>query len=235
MPAQPGVLSIKSVGQGLLPFSLRDLEKQRYRWCSGNFQTMLRHAGKIFTSTGTLSIQKRLVVVAQLSAWFNLALIPAFLLIVWLAIGRDGLSLAVQLAAFSVALSACDLTIRVTARGLRNRLELPVALHALACRIALAPQSARATFDALAGSQLTFVVTDKSGGKGHRAVDLYFPHLALFTASLILLIGTQPTSPMVIGALIVLMLPLPAALVTERSLRVYRKAVVPSLKEVTTV
>nr|WP_255014368.1 glycosyltransferase family 2 protein [Roseovarius sp. M141] len=221
------------VGKGLLPLSLRDLEKQRYRWCSGNVQTLLRHGSKILTPTGNFNLHKRLVILSQLTAWFSLSLVPFALLTVWLLTGQ-GHTVAITLAAGAIALNLCDITIRVVARGLRDRLALPVVLHALACRIALAPQSAKATFDALTGSRLKFVVTDKSGDKAHAADFLSGCHLMIFITSVLLLIGVQPGDPLILAALLTLLLPLPAALLTDRSLRAYRKAIVPPMTEVIT-
>ena len=218
------------VGQGLLPFSLKDLEKQRYRWCSGNFQTLLRHIGTILMPSGTFSLHKRLVVVSQLTAWFHLALIPCALLVVWLVAGQ-GNTVGSTLAAGIIVLGLCDNAIRVLVRGLRDRLPLAVLLNALACRIALAPQSAKASFDAMAGGRLQFVVTDKSGGKSHSASNLHIWHLLLFVTVIALMVVTQPNNPLVFSALLTLALPLPAALVTEKSLRAYRETIVPSMRE----
>jgi len=214
------------VGQGLLPLSLRDLEKQRYRWCSGNFQTLLQHLDTLLTPAAGFNLHKRLVIVSQLSAWFNLALIPVSLLTVWLLTGHSQ-STAATLAACIIVLTLCDIAMRVIGRGVRDGLTLPVMLHALACRVALAPQSAKATFDALTGSRLKFVVTDKVGGDGPLAASLPRCQAALFVTALLLLAGLTHGSPLVVAALLTLMLPLPAALITDQSLRAYRAAIVP--------
>lgn len=219
------------VGQGLLPFSLKDLEKQRYRWCSGNVETLLKHIRTIVMPRGAFSLHKRLVVVSQLTAWFNLTLVPCALLMVWLVMDQGHL-VAATLAAGIIALGLCDIAIRVVTRGVRDRLPLLVLLNALVCRIALAPQSAKATFDALTGSRLQFVVTDKSGCKGQSVRDLYLCHLLLFAMSLTLLITVQPSNPLITGALLTLLLPMPAALVTDKSLRCYRDRIVPTQNEV---
>ncbi len=217
------------VGKGLLPLSLRDLEKQRYRWCSGNVQTLLRHGRTILTPAGDFDLHKRLVILTQLTAWFSLALVPFALLTVWLLTGQ-GHTAAATLAAVAILLALCDIVSRVVARGMRDGQALPVILHALACRIALAPQSAKATFDALTGCRLKFVVTDKSGGKG--AGSLSACHLMVFLTALLLLLGVQPTEPLIHAALLVLLLPLPAALLTDRSLRAYRATIALPKKEV---
>ncbi|PVA11016.1 hypothetical protein DC366_04335 [Pelagivirga sediminicola] len=219
------------VGKGLLPLSLRDLEKQRYRWCSGNVQTLLRHSWTILTPAGNFNLHKRLVILSQLTAWFSLAFVPCALLTVWLLAGQEHTP-AATLAAGAIVLSLCDLTIRVALRGLHDRLTFSVVLRALACRIALAPQSAKATFDALTGCRLKFVVTDKSGDKAQATGSLPACHLMIFVTAVILLIGVQPTQPLILAALLALLLPLPAALLTDQSLRAYRAAVAPPLTEV---
>nr|WP_272482031.1 glycosyltransferase family 2 protein [Roseovarius nanhaiticus] len=217
------------VGKGLLPLSLRDLEKQRYRWCSGNVQTLLLHGRKILTPAGNFNLHKRLVILTQLTSWFSLALVPFALLTVWLLTGH-GHTVAAMLAAGAILLSLADIASRVVARGMRDGQALPVILNALACRVALAPQSAKATFDALAGCRLKFVVTDKSGGKG--AGSLPICHLMVFLTALLLLLGGHPTEPLIRAALLTLLLPLPAALLTDKSLRAYRAAIAPPLTEV---
>ncbi len=219
------------VGKGMLPLSLSDLEKQRYRWCSGNVQTLLKHGRTIFTPAGEFNLHKRLVILSQLTSWCSLVFVPFAFLTVWLLSGQ-GQSVAAILAAGSIVLSLCDITIRVVTRGLRDKLALPVILNALACRIALAPRSAKATFDALTGRRLKFVVTVKTSGQ-YRAFDsLSGCHLIVFATAILLLIGAQPTDPLVLAALLTLMLPLPAALLTGMSLRAYRVAVMTPIMEV---
>ncbi|WP_299785122.1 glycosyltransferase family 2 protein [uncultured Marivita sp.] len=219
------------VGKGLLPLSLQDLEKQRYRWCSGNLQTLLRHGRMIVTSHGTLNIHKRLVILSQLTAWLNLALLPFTLLVVWVLTGQ-GQTTGAMLAAVAMILSLCDIALRLAARGWRDRSPLRVILHALACRIALAPQSAKATFDVLTGSRFNFVVTDKSGDNGRAGYSLPVSQLLMFVIS-ILLINMQPFNPLVLTGLSTLLLPLPAAILTDQRLRAYRARIAtPSLTEV---
>ncbi|MFX0546233.1 glycosyltransferase family 2 protein [Roseovarius sp. S1116L3] len=220
------------VGEGLLPFSLKDLEKQRYRWCSGNVQTLLRHIWTILMPAGVFNAHKRLVVVSQLTAWFNLTLIPCALLTLWLLTGH-GHSLAATVAASIIVLGLSDIAMRVAARALRDNQPPSVLFHALACRIALAPQSAKATFDALTGSHLSFIVTDKFCGKDASAHEPHSCHILLFLTATILLITVPSANPLVVGALMTLMLPLPAALVTDRSLHAYRETIVTSFTEIT--
>ncbi|WP_306127209.1 glycosyltransferase family 2 protein [Roseovarius sp. MMSF_3350] len=220
------------VGQGLLPLSLKDLEKQRYRWSSGNFQTLLRHFRTIMTPAGSLLLPKRLVILSQLTAWFNPALVPGIMLLVWLMAGWDQ-TIAPTLAAAVIVLGLCDIVLRVIGRGVRDHLAPGVILHALACRIALAPQSAKATFDAFCGGSLTFIVTDKSGACRTNPRDLHSCHLLLFAAALIALITAPQSNPLILTALFCLMLPLPAAVITDLSLRNYRKALIAPKKVIT--
>lgn len=216
---------------GLLPLSLHDLEKQRYRWCSGNVQTLMRHARTILTPTGSLSLHKRLVLLSQLTAWVSIALVPFLLLPIWLLSGQGQTGGAI-LAAGAIVLSLSDLTLRVVAQGLRDRQALPVLLQALACRIALAPQSAKASFDAFTGCRLEFEVTNKAGDARQSGNALFLPQLVVFATSALLLIGAQPAEPMIRAALLALLLPLPAAMVTDMSLRSYRAAINPPSREV---
>ncbi|MGB3244627.1 MAG: glycosyltransferase family 2 protein [Sulfitobacter sp.] len=212
------------VGRGLLPFSLADLETQRYRWCSGNFQTLLRHCQTILTFKGSMSLHKRLVIVSQLTAWFNLALIPTVVLLAAVLLGREH-SVAAVLSACVVLLSFFDVALRIIGRGVRDDLELAVICHALACRFALAPKSAKATFDAILGEEFKFLVTKKHIREVARGVQIPIWHLALFVISLFVLVGLHPTHSTVIAALLALMLPLPAALLTDKSLHDYRKSI----------
>ncbi len=212
------------VGQGLLPFSLGDLEKQRYRWCSGNFQTLLQHLGVIVTRRSALGLHKRLVIVSQLTAWFNLSLIPTALLCANLLLGRSD-ALVTRLAAWIILLSLLDVLIRIIGRALRDGHAPGTLVAALASRLALAPQSARATVDAIVGRKLSFVVTDKMGAAALSGRHLPWPHLVLALLSALLLGTAQPDHPVIVAALAALLLPLPAALLTEASLRRYRHSV----------
>ena len=212
------------VGKGFLPFSLSDLEQQRYRWCSGNFQTLLKHCRTIFTQGGSMSLHKRLVIISQLTAWFNLALLPTVVLIAALIFGR-GQSLAAILAASAIILGLVDVVLRISSRGFRDKLGVSVTVHALACRLALAPRSAKATVDAIVGEELTFVVTDKVGSNTFEGTSIPRGQLLLFTLSLAVLLIVSPSNVLIILALLTLMLPLPAALLTDSSLSTYRRSI----------
>ncbi|WP_138935434.1 glycosyltransferase family 2 protein [Roseovarius arcticus] len=212
------------VGQGLLPLSLRDLEKQRYRWCSGNLRTLLRHLPIITGHASSLNIQQRLVVITQLTAWFNLALVPAILLLAALLLDSATAGL-VAFASATIVLCLLDVVLRVAERGINEARSLSTILAALACRIALAPQSAKATLDGVIGGKLQFIVTNKSGDAVSRYRTVPIGHVALFVLSLCALIAAEPHHILVIAALITLMLPLPAALFTARNLRSYRASI----------
>jgi cellulose synthase/poly-beta-1,6-N-acetylglucosamine synthase-like glycosyltransferase len=212
------------VGQGLLPFSLADLEKQRYRWCSGNLQTLLGHFRMIFTRQGSMSLHKRLVIVSQLTAWFNLALIPALILMAALLAGR-GQSVEAILAASVIVLGLSDVVLRVIGRGLRDGLGLSVTANAIACRLALAPRSAKATFDAALGEKLNFIVTNKSGSDRSSGIQIPLVQLVLFSISLAALLSASSMNPLVVVALLTFLLPLPAAIFTANSLNSYRESI----------
>lgn len=220
------------VGQGFLPFSLSDLEQQRYRWCSGNLQTLLRHCRTILTQEGSMGLHKRLVIVSQLTAWFNLALFPTLVLIAALISGK-GQTWAAILAASVIVLSLVDVVVRISSRGFRDRLGVSVTIHALACRLALAPRSAKATFDAILGEELTFVVTDKVGSNKSGGTSIPKCQLLLFILSLAILFSVLPSNVLIVAALLTLMLPLPATLMTDSSLSTYRKSVSTSSQEAT--
>lgn len=212
------------VGQGLLPFSLADLEQQRYRWCSGNCQTLLRHCRTILTKQGSMGLHKRLVILSQLTAWLNLALIPTVLLLAALLIDR-GPSFEATLAASVIVLGLIDVVVRVAGRGFRDGLGCSVTINALACRLALAPRSAKATLDAISGEELMFHVTNKVGSNRSWSTRIPLGQLMLFTMSLVVLSSVLPANPLVVAALLALMLPLPAAVLTDRSLNAYHRSI----------
>lgn len=220
------------VGQGLLPFSLSELEQQRYRWCSGNFQTLLKHGQKILTQRGSMGLHKRLVIISQLTAWFNLTLLPTILLFAALLLGRDQ-SLAATLAAGVIVLGFIDVVLRIGSRGLRDGLGYTVTIHALVCRLALSPRSAKATLDAILDENFTFLVTDKAGSNTSWRIHLPLGQFLLFTFSVTLLLIFSPANPMVVIALLVLMMPLPAALLTASSLQSYRQAISATFQDAT--
>lgn len=229
-------------GRGLLPLALADLERQRYRWCSGNVQTLRRHLPAILSRRGGMDLPVRLAVLSQLTAWVHLGLIPAGLLLSHLALGRAEAP-AVPLAAAVLLLGLADSVARILGRGRQDRPDPATLIGALACRLALAPQSARATLDALSGQRTRFVVTDKSGtrsGPGARGgfgwgfgwgfggriggrAAIPWAQLVLFATALPILLLAPPHQPAIRAALMTLMLPLPAALWIRAGLNGYRR------------
>ncbi len=74
------VFADEPVGNGLMPHSLEDLRKQRWRWAFGNAQILRRNLGAILFSPALRPIQ-RLGWIVVLTAWFNFNLIPSLSLV----------------------------------------------------------------------------------------------------------------------------------------------------------
>ncbi|MFZ3582753.1 glycosyltransferase family 2 protein [Loktanella sp. DJP18] len=214
------------VGRGLLPFSLRDLERQRHRWASGNLQTLIAHAPALLAGQGGLGWRKRAAIVSQLTAWINLSLLPVVALLVGLATGRGGDAL-VLLAGASVWLTLIDIASRLMGQGRPVRTGPAIRAAAICHRIALAPVAACATLEAMIGRSLPFAVTDKSG-TANRVGHVPATSLVLFTAAALLLPQALAQGWVVTGAVAALLLPLPAAWATARTLDRYRLRVTTS-------
>lgn len=211
------------VGEGLLPLSLRDLEKQRYRWASGNLQTLRSHMSIITDRTSALSRAKRFAVLSQLTAWLNLSLLPAAIMILSLLTGRSNQAV-VMLSAGTILLSLYDLSWRLIYRGCLDGLSTRHIASALASRLALAPTAARATVDMLLGLRKGFEVTDKSGASGRKlARDLSLHHVLPACAALVVLPAALHLGPLITAATLALALPLPSAIVTACDLQSYRR------------
>jgi len=214
------------VGRGYLPFSLRDLERQRHRWASGNLQTLIAHAPAILLGEGAMGWRRRAAILSQLTAWLNLSLIPALLLLVALLTGFGG-PILIALAAVCIILSFTDIVGRLVWRGLRDQTPWRVLAAAIGHRLALAPVSALATIEVLLGRPMTFIVTDKSGavaGSGH---GLPIVSLVLFMVAALALPAAVQAGWLAVAAVLALMAPLPAALATARTLDRYRTTVSP--------
>ncbi|MCQ0969592.1 glycosyltransferase [Paracoccus sp. TK19116] len=211
------------VGKGLLPLSLGDLQQQRYRWTRGNLQALWQHAALLIAPGAGLSLRQRAAILTQLTAWLNLSMLPGLALVLALLTNRAPDSL-VWIAAASVILGLCDILLRLSLRGWRDSTRPRPLLAAICNRLALTPVAARASLDALTGRKATFRVTDKSGN-GPRTADLPLAQAALFAIALIAVIPAAASGPMAMAAIFTLMLPLPAALVTARTLKRYRAAV----------
>ncbi|KAA2313170.1 glycosyltransferase [Pseudooceanicola sediminis] len=212
------------VGKGLLPLSLRGLEKQRYRWASGNLQTLLHHTALFATRRCGLSLPRRLAVLSQLTAWLNLSLLPAVILILCLLSGLGSLPIML-LSAATILLSLYDLGWRLIYRGIRDGLSTRHIASALASRLALTPVAALATLATLLGRRTGFAVTDKSPRTARRGHDISAHHVLPMVAALLALPTALHLGPLIGAATLALILPLPAALLTARHLHSYRRAV----------
>ena len=207
------------VGRGLLPFSLRDLERQRHRWASGNLQTLVAHAPALLAGHCGMGLRRRAAILSQLTAWLNLSLLPATALIVGLATGQGGKSLIV-LAGVSVWLTLLDIALRLLWQGRHVQTSPRVRAAAICHRIALAPVAACATIEALSARSLTFAVTNKSGDA--RPAGLSPASLVLFVAAALVLPLALPHGWVVTGAVLALLIPLPAGWAMAQTLGRYR-------------
>jgi len=170
--------------------------------------------------------RRRGAVLSQLTAWLNFCLVPALLLLGALLTGREGRLLLV-LSAASVILCLVDIVGRLAWRAVSDGTSPAVLAAAIGNRLALAPASALATAEVLAGRPLRFVVTDKSGAARDRTLDLPVAGLALFAAATVALpAAVRADSWAVLAAILILMTPFPAALATGRSLARYRRIVI---------
>ncbi len=212
------------VGTGYLPFSLRDLEKQRHRWASGNLQTLLLHLSAILGPKSGLPARKRIALLAQLTAWLNVSLLPTLVLLIGLLAGAET-RFVVLLAAATVMLGLCDLVWRILHRGVRDRQAPGTVIGALASRLALAPISARATFDTLMGRRFSFTVTDKSANDKPGLGRIPVQQAVLLGAAILCLPAAFDAGSIVLAATLSLMLAWPAAALTSARLQSYRKAV----------
>lgn len=214
------------VGRGFLPLSLHDLERQRHRWASGNLQTLMAHAPALVSWHGGMGLQRRAAIVSQLTAWLNLSLLPATALLFGLATGQGSDALIV-LAGVSVWLTLIDIALRLLGQGRPETATLRVRAAAICHRLALVPVAASATLEAICGRSLPFVVTDKSGAARPGGVS---SASAILFAAAALAVPLAPSHGMIVtGAVLVLLLPLPAGWVTARTLDRYRLHVAPSL------
>ncbi len=212
------------VGRGYLPFSLRELEQQRHRWASGNLQTLRLHLSKIVGRQSRLGLRKRLAVLAQLTAWLNVSLLPALVLMLAL-VSQSRARTVVVIAAIAVILGIFDILWRIVHRGLREGHSFGTILRAFACRLALAPVSSQASFDTLVGHNLKFVVTAKRANSVRAVPLLPVKHVVLSAIAVAGLPAAAQYDPVVLLATMLLALLLPAALLTGGSLENYRTAV----------
>jgi cellulose synthase/poly-beta-1,6-N-acetylglucosamine synthase-like glycosyltransferase len=69
----------KIIGRGLMPIDLSSFRKQRDRWIVGNAQILKTYTRDIISSD--LTLWQKISLFIQLTAWFNLLLIPAIALL----------------------------------------------------------------------------------------------------------------------------------------------------------
>lgn len=216
----------KVVGKGLLPLTLSDLEKQRYRWASGNLRTLLLHRSHLLLDEGTLRGRQVLAITAQLCAWLNFGLIPAACLLS-IAIMQQGAPTLLGVASVSLLFGLLETFVRLFSRNCSSGYGTGTVLSAIASRLALAPVSARATVTACIPGVQDFVVTRKTTTGGD-PVDLPIDNLALFCMAAVA-IWSLTDAPLLyrLGAG-VLLLPLPAGVWVSSELKRYRCSVQPT-------
>ncbi len=213
------------VGRGQLPLSLIDLEEQRYRWASGNLHTLLHHVPSLVSPGTRLPFSKRLAILSQLTAWLNLAFLPAVLLIATLALQPAAQGL-IEVAGLGVILAFLDIGARILHRAVTDGLSLTITCSALASRIALAPVSAMATIDVIFGRRMPFKVTLKSLDQTSDRCTLPLAQMLLATLGIAILPLALVTGPIASLAALLMVLPFPAAVFTGHTLIAYRKSLV---------
>lgn len=140
-----GVFVDQVAGKGLLPLSASSLCTQRRRWAHGNAATLLLHP----------IVANSIVPLRQLSAWLNILLPSALLLVLLLVLagaGGDVPEIALEASALAVILCLLSAVLPFARRQAR----------AGVCRIALLPSGSIATLEAVMGYRLEFRKTDKT-------------------------------------------------------------------------
>lgn len=218
-------------GKGLMPFDFPSLQKQRVRWIKGNIQTILQPLlWRRAAIPGRLGGRRRLLVLSQLTAWTQFALVPTAALIAALVrmalAGPDAMTSALaMLSSTSILLAVMASIIRIAMVRRGSTIGLRSTLYAIAARLALAPASARATLDALAGAGGAFEVTPKQVSSA-AASSVPGDHLMLFAAGLAGMICALALQlPVAFLASFCLMALLPMALITTGELERYRQHV----------
>ncbi|MEI4488790.1 glycosyltransferase family 2 protein [Frigidibacter sp. MR17.14] len=218
-----GRLVDEVVGRGLLPLDLQGLEQQRYRWAAGNITTLLSKL------TG-LPARKALHVGSQLTAWSNLSLPLAAMLIgggLAAALGNASPSLIALLSIASAGMLLVYLSTLLPL--LRPSLQKDCVgkgtlAAALAIRVAMILPSARGTIDGMLGTAGAFRRTPKDAKTFAGAVDLTLPFLA---ASGLVLICAPDVPAFAKLAALLLALPLPLSVATQAMLSDYRLSMQP--------
>lgn len=209
------------IGRGILPLDLSGLEQQRYRWSQGNLRTILQ-------GVSGLSLNAAFHVASQLTAWANLALPLAGVLIgggIALALGSQAeqLSLITTLAGMGLVLVFVSASLPLIMVALvSGRTDLATVLAAISARIALVLQSAIGTADALLGQRGTFRRTSKDSNDAHDRIGICLPLLAAMGVALL---AVPSLPPMAAAGAALLILPFPLALNTRMRLAAYRTAI----------
>ncbi len=75
----------QSMGQGLIPDTLKAFQSQRYRWVYGAMQIMKRHAGAIFLGRSRLSLAQRYQFLSGWLPWISdgLSIVVTLIALVW--------------------------------------------------------------------------------------------------------------------------------------------------------
>lgn len=145
-----GAFFSENQGSGILPFDFRSLSQQRYRWSSGNAQTLLK----------VLLRQKKsasLGVYGQLTAWLDGSLFLLPILLIALALGLPNSTTSILLGGALMILA-----VEVGLVGLsykRRRLQI------MLTRLALLPEHALGMISGFCGMRLRFKRTSKVGLK----------------------------------------------------------------------
>lgn len=207
------------VGRGILPLDFAGLALQRYRWTSGNADT-------IRSGLTGLPLRTAVQVFAQLTAWANMALpLAAGLLGGRFAMLLDGetrqAAILTAVSGFGLLLVVLSVCLpMVLSAVIRGRPALPVITGALAVRIAMIVPSAVATVDAMLGHCGGFRRTAKDVGCASDSIGWLFP--ALSVAGFALLWNTSSLPLFGVAGAVLLLLPHPLARATAASLAAYR-------------
>ena len=148
-------------GNGLLPLTLTDLLKKRYRWTSGNLRTLVLYMPNLLWHSGALRSRQVVAIIAQLGAWLNFGLIPAAALLAT-ALFNPAPKGLMTVAALFILLGLGDIISRLMARSIKESENFALGVSSITSRVALAPAAARATVDACFPGKQKFIVTRKS-------------------------------------------------------------------------
>lgn len=223
----------KVVGNGLLPLTLTDLLKQRYRWTSGNLRTLVLYLPNLLWHSGALRTRQVVAIIAQLGAWLNFGLVPAAALLAT-ALFNPAFTVLMTVAAVSILLALGDIISRLMTRSIKETESLALGVAAITSRLALAPAAARATADACFSSTQKFIVTRKFASSHNCHSHVPLDHMVLFALALSALWNVRELSLTIQLGVGALTLPLPAAWWVTEQLTRYRSVAfhTPDAKEI---